>query len=226
MVLLVQSDEFKPINDTNPHELTYVVDVGFGTYVLARPIPLIADTTVAGSAPPEEFRLIWGYHPDTSLSLDSNSATSPESHSRIYPPDWILQVRNGTDIPTWRDTYHFVIAETFPADHEAWNHTLHREVKGPGSAPFWGTVMAVKHFVVEGNAEDLDVGVDGRPRVKLGKVYVVGTSVTKRVGDVREKAKDVKNELERVRALKEYVGIGIEEEDIVHIQGRGSALPV
>ena len=220
MVLLVQSDLFATTDDqTSP--LTYVVDVGFGGYVPVRPVPLLPNAIVPGSAPPEEFRLVRGYHPNSSLEFDhskSDTNTNMESSpTLLHHPDWILQVRNGSDIADWRDAYHFSIVETFPEDHEAWNYTLHRANDGPGGAPFWNTVIVVKHFVVDGEDETDE-------RVRLGKVYAVGGQVLRRVGDRRERVAVLKDELDRVRALKKYVGIEIPEEDVVHIQGRASAL--
>jgi hypothetical protein len=81
----------------------------------------------------------------------------------------------------------------------------------------------VKHFVVNGEGAG-GQEADKEYGVRLGKVYVVANSVTKRVGDTREKVAVLKDELDRVRALKEYVGIDIAEGDIVHIKGRASAL--
>lgn len=215
MVLLVQSNLF-PLVDGSVQP-TYLVDVGFGGYVPPRPILLLAGPVVAGSAPLEEFRLTRGYHPNSSLELTPELSTSTASVI-TYPPEWLLLVRCGASIPDWRVAYQFSIAETFPEDHQSWNYTLHRDVEGPAAAPFWASVLVVKHYVVE--EDDAIVGES----VRLGKIYLVGNQVVKRVGDDRQVILTVKSEFERVRALKEYCGIEISDDDIVHIQGRASAL--
>jgi hypothetical protein len=59
LVILVQ-----PIADSNE---TYLVDVGFGSASLARPIVLSDTAEVMGAAPPEKHRLTRRPHPTSSL---------------------------------------------------------------------------------------------------------------------------------------------------------------
>ncbi|KIY45687.1 cysteine proteinase [Fistulina hepatica ATCC 64428] len=177
---------------------TYMVDVGWGGSGLARPILLCDGCTVAGTAPPEEHRLVHGAHSESSVDYCF----------------WRLQVRCGQHQPQWRTMYQFSETEFFAADFDVWNYVgAQRPPDGPlwRTNPFMAQVLCVRYFLTD------DLG-------HMGRLVLSRDRVKRQIGDKSQVIRTLRNEWERIAALRELFGLAIEETDASYIQGLPSAL--
>ncbi|KAF6760664.1 arylamine N-acetyltransferase 1 [Ephemerocybe angulata] len=197
MVVFVQPDD-----ESN---LTYVVDVGFGSGGLVRPIPLVAgeESMVLGIGPTEVHRLIRAPLPQSSLttSLSSNGPSGQEL--------WTLQSWTGTkaDVGThangpWKLIYSFSELEFFPFDATDGSFVVAKSTAGL----FASQVLCVKVFEDE----------EG----KLYRKTLYGNEVKKHVNGEVEVIRTLHSELDRVRALREIFGLKIEDKAVEYIKGR------
>lgn len=207
MVIIVQLLS-RSLASSNPD--TYIVDVGFGGFGPARPIPLIEGAQVKGTALPEEHRLVRGRHRLSSLEPIPRNESNGAGEENNQDPEleWRLEHRCGTFQPEWRVVYQFSLKESFQGDRESMAFAT---AGRPGIGPFWANVVAIAHFVV-GNDDD------------LGRLVLFGRRLDRRIGDKSEKVTEFKSEVERIRALREYFGISIPEVNIIHIKGRVAEL--
>lgn len=183
------------------------MDVGFGGIFgasgLVRPILLSHETTVTGSAHPEEHRIVIGPHPSTALARPIAVVD--------YPTHWMLLARKNPQEEHWRTLYQFSLdCEFFEEDTEF--HSF--GISNLADHPLTTRVICMKVFEVEGDSE------------KLGRFSVAGDKIVKRVGELSEVVCTFKTELERVKALKEFCGVLLDDEDVQYMRGRVAALPL
>lgn len=160
---------------------------------------------VPGTAPPEEHRLTLGDHPLTSVHGDKH---------------WRLESRCGTLQPEWRAIYQFTETEYFPADYNVWNHSgLTRMSDGLWRSIFPEEVIAVKYFFVNGDDESRRRCPSTQDeKFQMGRLIVWQDKVRRQVGDKMEVLRVLRNELERIAAIREVLGIEIADEDVKHIR--------
>jgi hypothetical protein len=201
LVLIVQLS-----NNDKPEGQLYLVDVGYGsTHGLSgpiRPIPLIDDTIVRGSAPPEQHRIVSLRHP--------LSTTTFSSSGQSFPTEWALQARRNHHEDKWRTLYLFNLHfEFFQTDIDLQSFAVSTLPDG---------LMMPKVIVVK----MLDSNDDPE---SLGRIILSGSKLVVSLGDGREELGTCKTEKERVDTLKEFCGIKLDPEDAVHIRDRDSAIP-
>ena len=207
MVLLVQLDENPPETQAlnvlpksmavSSSNQTYLVDVGFGGTGIVRPMLLEVGHITHGSAPPEEHRLVREMHPNSSLN-DIES-------SRV----WVLQYRCGSHQPNWTTLYIFGETETYTSDWIAYSQWL---CAHPVDL-FLHNVIAVRHFNVEGQPVQ-----DNGNEVPLGRLVMIGTRVQRRIGTQSQTIREFYTEFDRVRILKDYFGISVDENEVGNIK--------
>jgi len=109
----------------------------------------------------------------------------------------------------------------------------------PKQTIFWSEVLLVKHFLLSDeesdtveNARSIErlggtVGTDtkiDRQGSWLGQYIMMGGRVKRQVGTQSETIAELKNEIERIRAVREIFGIDIDESAAKYIEGRAPAL--
>lgn len=193
MVIFVQPDDRS--NET------YVVDVGFGSGALTRPIPLVAGdaSVVQGIGPTEVHRLAKAPLPHSSLttSLDGDGPSGQDI--------WTLEVWHGKGDHAnepWKVCYSFSELEFFPKDATDGSFVVNQS----NSGIFASQVMCVKVFE----------GEEGR----LYRKVLFGKHVTQQVDGESEVIRTLETELDRVRALREVFGVQLEDSAVDYIQGR------
>ncbi|KAK0194206.1 cysteine proteinase [Armillaria mellea] len=202
MFLLVQPDSethFQPV---------CLVDVGFGGTCLTRPIYLRDGAVVETSS--EKHRLIRAPHPSSSLdSLDSALL-------------WHLQVsQTGKTESVWKTLYAFSESESFPEDFMRASAYISQM---PSESIFWKNVVCVKYFVVDGE-ERRRLGLDASTKdVHLGKYILFGSEIRRSVGGRQQILQIFRTEEDRIRALRDYLGIDINVKDAHNIIGRSAAV--
>jgi len=197
MILLVTPSDV-------PRGSLYLVDVGFGMNIVARPVLLETGKLIPGSMVPEEHRLIRAAHPLSALELDDDPRS--EDHK-----EWQLQQRCGTFQPDWRTLYHFSPQfEALGLDYEALNYAIYSR---PTNTPFWPFVVYVTHFWNSEKEKDQENGA-------LGRRYMFANVVKERRGDQDTILRVLKTEQDRVTALKEVFGVELTEQEAEAIRGR------
>ena len=237
MVLFVQlDDKFDESKTASSFPATYIVDVGYGHHALARPILLEEGIVVRGSAPPEEHRLVRDHHPEFSLESSHAQAGGHASASDLGL-EWRLEFRCGSHQPNWHVLYQFSTAEAYGVDYDAQNFAISQR---HSAGPFWVTVICVKQFFVEhedvppvatraqksASAHDSDKSDEYKFSAdsSIGRFILNGTRIDRRIGDRSETIAVVHSDLERIKALKNWFGIDLSEDDVRWIRGRAAEL--
>jgi len=225
MVLFVQ-----PIADSNE---TYLVDVGFGGTNLAQPILLSnAETNVVrGTVLPDRHRLTRGAHPSSCLESFKSSNVTPSV-------DWQLEFTRDFVNPTWSILYAFSEKEFFLPDYAAASFTVSTR---PWETIFWSDIVVIKYFLLSeqerdaventcnakgfGEAVGTDTKIDRSRGTWMGQYILANGRVKRRVGTQSETIAELKDEIERIRAVREIFGIDVGDNGAKYIEGRAAALP-
>ncbi|KAJ7718202.1 hypothetical protein DFH07DRAFT_761657 [Mycena maculata] len=211
MILFVQ-----PMEGSNT---TYLVDVGAGP---ARPMLLADGEVVVGSSPTEHHTLIRTSRTDSSLASSLNFQ-GPEMF------EWRLKSVHTRKDPTQPETsrvlYSFIEDEFFDADYKAFNYS----VLGLTAGLFWENVVCMKFFwMSDEEVLSVDDTVDSATLTPLtrymGRLAMAGNAVRRHIGTQTAVLREMKTEVERADALKEFFGINIPHEDLKYIRGRGAEL--
>ncbi|KXN92040.1 Arylamine N-acetyltransferase 2 [Leucoagaricus sp. SymC.cos] len=205
LVILVQPSA----NDNR----TYVVDVGYGSSCLMRPILLSADSDnfAAGLNGTERHRLTFSPREETSLS------SSPD-FSVDAGGQWNLDVGHkrligGTMQEIWRRQFSFTEAEIWEPDILSQSFVVSKRPLETNH--FWNNVMCLKLYTVdEGNTR---VERTKRP---MYRIIIHGREVRKSFGAESEVLRTFETESDRIRALREILGLDVKDEDHIHINGR------
>ncbi|TFK32376.1 arylamine N-acetyltransferase 1 [Crucibulum laeve] len=205
MVVLVQ-----PLERSNR---TYLVDVGFGSPGLARPILLSNSEkdVVTGITPTEKHKL-------TRNAIPLSTSTVPAELK------WNLEVwHEKKDDPhaSWRILYSFSEEEFFPADAQDASFVVSQNYASNNI--FCNDVICVKHFPLDEEDAKRFEGQAGSETC-MYRMVLIGKEVKKYVGSSSEVVQIFLNEVERIRALRETFGIDIDDEAERHIRGRKSAI--
>ncbi|KAF5372380.1 hypothetical protein D9615_009311 [Tricholomella constricta] len=240
MVVFVQP--YKGSNET------YLVDVGFGSTGLVRPI-LLSDregNTVMGTTAMEKHRLRRGVHPSSSLGRDFYLPPQTLILDIYFCPDvagaltsradylWTLELchtrSDGTPLP-WRLLYTFAENECFPIDAE--NASLVISTKPEGI--FWHNLLCIKYEFLDNvdpsdeearaqaEAERRQV-TEGVKSTLMFKYVMFGREVRRNIGSSSVMIRTLGSDLERIRALKEVFGLDLPEDARVHVKGRAPSL--
>ncbi|KAF8652501.1 hypothetical protein AX16_004374 [Volvariella volvacea WC 439] len=182
---------------------TYVVDVGFGSHGLIRPI-LLADTEegVMGVSESERHRLKRSMGVgDLSTSMRRDGSDEPPLSS------WDLQFRYSND--EWRTLYTFTETEFFLRDYMR----LNAGICHAPSTLFWNNVLAVRYVDASNFKSESES--------EMERIILLGNEV-KAYGETRV----LRDEIERIQVLKEEfrIDVGAVEEAIWNIKGRDSQL--
>ncbi|KAG8900673.1 N-terminal acetyltransferase [Tulasnella sp. 417] len=208
LVLLVQI----PTPHLTPAETgseTYIVDVGFGLGIV-RPMLLSHNEEMPGLFPPERHRLVKEYHPESSLDT-TDPSTEP------FAEEWRLEIntlRTGQELPqgVWRALYQFSLHQYYLEDFE-W---LSLMVQSSPKSFFWNSLAVVIYTPVKGDS--VEVGE------KLGVKVMMGPKITYREEGKYEVWKEMKNEADRISALKEYFNIEYPLDAAVYVKNKNGAL--
>ncbi len=132
---------------------------------------------------------------------------------------WNLEVWHQKPNPleeAWRIQYSFTEEEFWLTDvlFASWGVSTRPNPTGI----FWNTILCLKMFTIdEGN---LHLERSKRPTYRI---IPTGNEVRKSFGAHSEVLRNLKTELDRIGALREFFGIRLEDEDQVHIVGRPAA---
>ncbi|EKM81236.1 hypothetical protein AGABI1DRAFT_56672 [Agaricus bisporus var. burnettii JB137-S8] len=207
IVILVQ-----PFSDSNE---TYVVDVGFGSSCITRPLLLSnhPDNVIFGLSETERHRLTRSPRPDSSLS-DSQDLESTAGEQ------WNLEIwhkkHESTD-GTWRLQFSFTEDEFSQTDIIFGSFGICN--RPDPTTPFWNSILCLKLFTID-NEETLQLEKCERP---MYRIILFGKEVWKSSGANKEILRNLETELDRIRAIRDYFGIDMKDEDAVHIVGRAAA---
>ncbi|KAJ7751535.1 hypothetical protein DFH07DRAFT_1032430 [Mycena maculata] len=169
---------------------TYFVDVGAAAHPM-----LLADGEVVRLAP-------------TSKGPRSLSGGSSPSKDPTQPK-------------ISRVLYSFIDDEFFDADYKAVNYS----VLGLTAGRFWENVVRVKFFWISNEAvRSIDDTADPATLTPLtrymGWLAMAGNAVRSHIGTQMAVLREMKTEVERADALKEFFGIDIPHEDLKHTRSR------
>jgi arylamine N-acetyltransferase len=235
MVIFVQPDDSS--NET------YVVDVGFGSGGLVRPIPLVQgdESITQGIGPAEWHRLDKKPMPGSALgvciylysltfcvngrNLTGFAATSLDESSQPGQDLWALHIYTGKreDLAgqgegQWRQMYAFSELEFFPVDAVDGSFVVEKSTEGF----FAMNICAVKVFSEEASASQESGGCLSSPR--LYRKVLFGNEVKKYSGDGQvEVLRTFNTERERLEALREVFGVRYGDNAAQYITGRAPA---
>ncbi|KAG5644435.1 hypothetical protein DXG03_008530 [Asterophora parasitica] len=223
MIIFVQ-----PFDKSNK---TYIVDVGFGSTGLVRPI-LLSDAegnTVIGTTAKERHRLTRGVHPYS--SLDTAGASSSRADFT-----WNLEVSHtksdGTP-PRWKLLISFPETESFHIDMENASFVVSMKPEGL----FWNNVLCIKYALLDdidqfdgdeeamkqaqaerrGNPEDV-------AKTFMFRYVMAGKKLTRNIGNCSVTVMTLESDEDRIRALKDVFGVEIPENALAHVKGRAASL--
>ncbi|KAF7430565.1 N-terminal acetyltransferase [Pleurotus ostreatus] len=203
---------------------TWLVDVGFGGSGLARPMLLSdgEDNVVLGATPSERHRLVRKVLPMSSLELRDGSR---RDHPQL---EYQLHVSHTGGAEPWRVLYTFTDREFFDCDYEAASFDI---CTRPYLGLFWDMVWAVKYFTLgSAEAEEVEAQVETSSHAHinwpghLGRLILSGKEAKMVIGTRTEVFATIETDSDRIRVLRESFGVGVVEEDAVHIKGRRAAL--
>ncbi|KAG8895705.1 N-terminal acetyltransferase [Tulasnella sp. 408] len=208
LVLLVQipTPHLAPTETGNE---TYFVDVGFGLGIV-RPMLLSHGEEMPGLFPSERHRVVKAYHPESRLDT-TDPATVP------FAEEWRLEInvaRNGQELPqgTWRTLYQFSLHQYYLVDFE-WLSVM---VQSNPKSLFWNHLVVVLYTPAKGDSAEVGE--------KMGVKVMMGPKVTYREGGKYEVLKELKNEADRISALKEYFDIEYPLDAAVNVRNKNGAL--
>ncbi|KIO33573.1 hypothetical protein M407DRAFT_231697 [Tulasnella calospora MUT 4182] len=207
-VLLVQVPQ-PHLTSAETGDETYVVDLGFGLGIM-RPMLLRHNEEMPGLFPPERHRLVKAYHPESSLDT-----TDPATES--FAEEWRIEtntLQTGQELPqgVWRALFQFSLHQYYIKDYE-WLSIM---VQSNPKSFFWNKLAVVLYTPVKG--DPAEVGE------KMGVKVMFGTKVTYREEGKYEVLKEMKNEADRISALKEYFNIEYPLDAAVNVQNKNAAL--
>lgn len=208
LVLLVQIPTHHLTTAETGNE-TYIVDVGFGLGIV-RPMLLSHNEEMPGLFPPERHRLVKAYHPESSLDT-TDPATEP------FAQEWRLEInttRTGQELPqgTRRTLYQFSLHQYYLEDFE-WLSVM---VQSNPKSLFWNNLIVVLYAPAKGDSAEMGE--------KMGVKVMMGPKVTYREEGKYEVWKEMKNEADRISALKEYFNIEYPLDAAVNVQNKHGAL--
>lgn len=118
---------------------------------------------------------------------------------------------------TWRLQFSFTEDEFFQTDIIFGSFGICN--RPDPTTPFWNSVLCLKLFTID-NEETLHLEKCERP---LYRITLFGKEVWKSSGANKEILRNLETELDRIRAIRDYFGIDMKDEDAVHIVGRAAA---
>jgi hypothetical protein len=164
----------------------------------------------------------------TFCSPESHGANSENPHL-LYRLELWLQP-NDPRGSGWRVLYSFDENEFFMTDILSANFVTSMS---PGT--FWDNVICVKHFAL--TKDDIQSIHSGEARIAartedpkvdestwLGRLVMFNGQVKRNVGSRSEVVVTFGNEVDRIRGIREFFGINIDDGDARHIEGRATAL--
>lgn len=160
---------------------TFVVDVGFGSAGPTRPVELKHGEEFLNVPPQQASRLLRTRIPDT-----VSKARGQEL--------WVYEIRFSDD-GEWTPAYCFGETEFLPADYNVMNYFTST------SRQSWFTyhVVCVKMLMSEETGEE-------ESKV-IGDITLFDADIKKRIGGVSENLGALTSDMERIGALKKYMGI-------------------
>jgi hypothetical protein len=224
---------------------TYLVDAGFGSYCITAPILLSnhPNNIIVGLSETERHRLTRTPRPDSSLCKPLNHQENYEMssftpfilfyfiHFLAYSQDlastagqqWNMEVwhkKPGSNDGTWHLQYSFSEFEIYPTDIHFNSYGV--STRPTTTNPFWGGILCIKFGTVD-NEETLHLDKSRRP---MYRITLYGKKVWKSHGSDKEVLRILETELDRIRAIRDYFGIHLKDEDAVHIIGRPAAYQI
>ncbi|KAG2004911.1 hypothetical protein CC2G_003418 [Coprinopsis cinerea AmutBmut pab1-1] len=195
----------QPKPDSNE---TFVVDVGFGTLNLARPIPLSDDpgAVVKGAFEGQLYRL-------TRAQMGNSSVEVPPDVTDATHRRWNLEETrsvDGTPQP-WKRLYTFTEEEFSLNDYLDGSFVVSQQ---PGAGVFWNNLLCVRCFVDE---EDIDLDIS---QANWYRLVLVGSEVKRHDKNGTRVVKTITSEKERLEILGEMFGVDIPSEAVAYIKGR------
>ncbi|KAK0619266.1 arylamine N-acetyltransferase 2 [Immersiella caudata] len=186
-------------SDTSPNPQRYAVDVAFGGDGPTFPMPLIEGLVHHNSIGTQEIRLVRDFLPTQTFRGEGAAKM------------WLYQYRNGKD-KEWNTFYAFNAEfEFMEPDFRVMNHFTSTSDENPQGV----TVLSI--LFLRGDGED------GKKKV-TGKVMLFREVVKKNLGGRTEVVQVCKSEEERFKALREWFGIELTEEERAGIRGWKSEL--
>lgn len=174
-----------------------MVDVGFGGDGATKPLPMISGHSVHNLGT-QEVRLVYDTIPQL---LDQTK------------PLWIYQYRNGAD-QEWNSFYCFPEFEFLPQDYEIMNHYTSTFM---GESNFQTKTVLVIRFLRG------EVGEHSEQRI-VGKVMLVNGTLKRNDGGKTRVELVCKTEQDRLKVLKEYLGIELTANEAACVNGRNVEL--
>ncbi|KAF9524917.1 arylamine N-acetyltransferase 1 [Crepidotus variabilis] len=214
----------QPVPQSNT---TYLVDIGFGSAGLVRPILLSNQESneVHGVCSSELHRLTRA--PFELSSIDTNKGASHEIKWHLE----VLRQHSGKDDPSeprWRTLYAFSEEEFYPKDFEAASFVASQMPSPKGL--FWSNLVAVRLFVLK-DLGLLGLGQIGHGRIEetgsgfdMARMILIGRELKCNIGDGTILIKTFSNEAERINTLRDVFGVALDDNDSEYIVGRAAAI--
>lgn len=215
---------------------TYVCDVGYGPSNVTRPLLLSnhPDNVIVGLSETERHRLTRSPRPDSSVGKLKTRCyllyvadlfllpAYSQDHTTTAGDQWNMEVwhrKPDASEGVWRIQYSFSESEIFPSDCSFASYGVSQR---PAPRSFlWTGVICLKLFTIdEGN---LHLEKSKRPMYRL---TLFGKEVWKTSGPNKEVVHTLETESDRIKALRDYFGLDLKDEDVVHIAGRAPAYAV
>ena len=178
---------------------TYHIDVGFGSMGSVSPLLLKKGATSDG-VPGNMCRL-------------GRRVIAPNTTGQEM---WILETKNASS-QEWKTGYCFTELEFLPLDFRNLNFRTHRD---PTS---WFTyTLIVTRVLLEGEE---DGKIDGGGKQAIGTVTLVNGNVSKRIGGGKsELVQAFETEMERVKALEEWFGVKLRDDEVNGMAGMATEI--
>ena len=171
----------------------YFVDVGFGANGPNRPIALTPSSATPNPLiSPSLMRLVRGHIPE------QQHPSEPSSEEQDTPEFWIYQIKH-TPESDWLPAYCFTETPFIAADFRVMNFATSQ-----GDSWFRREIVCAKSLLGEGPEGE---------GVVVGELVLAGGRVKKRVGGSGETVCVYGTEGERVEALRDWFGIGLEKRE-------------
>lgn len=118
---------------------------------------------------------------------------------------------------SWRLQYSFSELEVYRTDIIFNSYGV--STRPTTTNPFWSGILCIKLCTID-NEETVHLEKSKRP---VYRVILYGKEVWKTCGSDKEILCILETELDRIRAIRDYFGIDLKDEDVVHIIGRPAA---